>query len=276
MTTTLDTTFPPHTAALRGMGPLEAVDLLLRDRTTFLHRIATIVDLLPMARALLVTSVVTAALFGASIGAYRGGIQIIYAAIKLPLAVLLTAGLVAPALTALGLAARSSDAPLDLRLRFERDAVLVLAALALGGLVTAALTPVVVLSQIFGVSYHELILTLSAACGVGGVLGLVLFLRGMWGRSGRGRVVSSLGGLALFAVVGSQMSWSLRPFLVRPKTEQVPFVRAIEGSLWDSVTRSVDSARGIYVIAPDAAGRYDGPRDVDEGAYEGDGRGALR
>lgn len=254
MTTALDTTFVPRstTALARPMGPLEVVDLLLRDRTTFLRRIESSTDLLSMARALLVTSVVCAAAFGASMGAYRGGIQILYAAIKLPLAVLLTASLVAPALTALGLAARASDAPLDVRGRLLRDLVLVLAALALGGLVIAALTPVVVLGEIFGVSYHELILTLFGACCAGGVLGLVLFLRGMWRRHERGSALSALGALALFAVVGSQMTWSLRPFLVRPRTTEVPFVRAVEGSMLDSVSTSVDSARGVYLEDVDA------------------------
>ncbi len=247
MTTALDTTFVPRSSApARHLGSLEIVDLLLRDRTTFLRRIETSTDLLSMARALLVTSVVCAAAFGASMGAYRGGIQILYAAIKLPLAVLLTAGLVAPALTALGLAARGSDAPLDLRRRLLHDLVLVLSALALGGLVIAALTPVVVLGEIFSVSYHELILTLVGACCAGGLLGLVLFVRGMWRRNERGSGVSSLAALVLFAVVGSQMTWSLRPFLVRPKTTEVPFVRAIEGSILDSVGTSMDSAQGEY------------------------------
>lgn len=263
MTLALEDTFVPPTRTPRDLGPLEVVDLLLRDRTAFLRRIETHADLARVARALLVTCVLATAAFGASIGAYRGGIQILFAAVKLPVAVLLTAGLVAPALTGLGLAARARDDALDVRRVFERDLVLVLAALSLGSLTLAALTPVVVLGEIFGVGYHEMILTLFGACTVGGMLGLALFVRGMARREGRGRVAASLGALALFAVVGSQMTWSLRPFLVRPRTESVPFVRALEGSMFDSVSTSADSARGIYRMETDALrGSPDAQDDV--------------
>ena len=257
MTTTLDTHLSPSAPsasassgsprARASLGALELVDLLLRDRQAFLARIDEATDLLPTARALLITTMVSTAAFGASMGAYRGGVQLLFAAVKLPLALLLTASLVAPALTGLGLAARASDSPLELGRRFSRDLVLVLATLAIAGLVIAALTPVVVLAEIFGASYHELILTLVGACGLGGVVGLAFFFRGMARGTGRGRTSAALGTLALFVVVASQMVWSLRPFLVRPRTEQVPFVRAVEGSLLDSVTRSADSARGVYI-----------------------------
>jgi hypothetical protein len=41
------------------------------------------------------------------------------------------------------------------------------------------------------------------------------------------------------------MTWSFRPFFVRPQSE-VAFLRPIEGSFAGSVSTSVDSARGIY------------------------------
>ena len=47
-------------------------------------------------------------------------------------------------------------------------------------------------------------------------------------------------------IAGMQMTWTLRPYVVRPRTEDVPFLRAREGSFLDSVSRSIDSARGIY------------------------------
>jgi len=50
----------------------------------------------------------------------------------------------------------------------------------------------------------------------------------------------------VFSLVGGQLSWALRPYLVRPRTPDVPFVREVEGSLFDSVTGAMQSARGIY------------------------------
>jgi hypothetical protein len=48
------------------------------------------------------------------------------------------------------------------------------------------------------------------------------------------------------ALVGSQMAWTFRPYVVRPRTEDVPMIRALEGSFIDSVTISTSSALGIY------------------------------
>jgi hypothetical protein len=52
--------------------------------------------------------------------------------------------------------------------------------------------------------------------------------------------------VGVFFAVGGQTSWILRPYLVRPRTEQVPFVRAREGSFADALLMSSRSARGIY------------------------------
>jgi hypothetical protein len=51
----------------------------------------------------------------------------------------------------------------------------------------------------------------------------------------------------VFVVVGGQLSWALRPYLVRPRTEEVPFVREVEGGLLDAVSGAIRSARGIYL-----------------------------
>src|SRR5688572_24850019 len=53
-------------------------------------------------RVLLLAILGGMAAFGVAVGFYRGGVQMLYAAIKLPLVVLLTAAVAMPALTALG------------------------------------------------------------------------------------------------------------------------------------------------------------------------------
>jgi hypothetical protein len=52
--------------------------------------------------------------------------------------------------------------------------------------------------------------------------------------------------LSLLVLVGAQMSWTLRPYLVRPRTVEVPFIRAVEGSVIGAALESWSSARGIY------------------------------
>lgn len=218
------------------LGP---IDQLLRHPREMLERIERGESLGEIARAALITIIVGAAVFGASIGFFRAGVQVLFAGIKLPLVILLTAALVAPALSAL-------RAVLQGEPQLLRDFALVLCALARGTMLLAALAPVVLLAISFDIPYHSLILVVVACCLLGGLVGVTFFLRGTLGGGRRGRVLISGVVAILFLVVGSQMTWTLRPYLVRPRAQSVPFVRAMEGSLFDAVAVSVDSARGRY------------------------------
>lgn len=235
---------PEPAARPEPAPPLEAavglalVDRLLRDQTTVLARIERGEALGPLARTCVITIAAAAAILGATLGAHRGGLQIAYAAIKLPLVLLLTAGLATPTLTAL-------DAAVGGRADLRRDLATVLAALALAAMLCAATAPIVLLADRLGAGYHDVILLTVACCGAGGLGGFVFFLRALAGRGGPRRLVGGVF-LAVCAVVGCQLAWTLRPWVVRPRTVELPFVRAIEGSFLDALGGSLDSARGIY------------------------------
>jgi hypothetical protein len=224
------------TAGIEASEPgLGLVDQLLRRRAAVLARIAAGDDLRGLIRTMLLTIVIGMALVGAALGAYRGGAQIAFAAIKLPLVMLLTAALCAPTLTALQLALGRPASLL-------RDLALVVTALAFGTLVLCAQAPLFLLLATLRLPYHEAILLTVACFAVGGLASVSVLARGIGPRSFV--VLGVL--LAVFAVVGSQMSWTLRPYLVRPRSESVPFLRDLEGSLWESLGQSLRSAQGIY------------------------------
>ena len=218
-------------------GALGVIDLLLRDREAFHAHLERATDLASIARALLLTVIAGCAVFGAAMGANRGGLQLLFAAVKLPLVVLLTAGICGPALTGLLRSVKAESS-------FTKDLLLVLSALALGSSVLAALAPIVVLAELAGTGYHKLILLVVCCCSVGGVAGLSLFIKGLHRRGGS--MLAMILALGVFALVGTQMAWTMRPYVLRPRTPDVPFMRAIEGGFLDSVNRSTDSARGIY------------------------------
>lgn len=216
---------------------LALVDGLLRDQRRVLDRIDRGEALGDLVRTCVLTIAASTAVLGAAIGAQRGGLQIAFAAVKLPLVLLLTAGLVTPALSAL-------DQVVGVRGDLRRDLAGVLAALALAGLLMAATAPIVLMGGA-ALGYHDTILLLVACCGVGGLGGLMFFGRALLRRGGRRRL-TGLVFLGLSAVVGSQMAWTLRPWVVRPQSPEVIFVRSLEGNFLESVRGSVDSARGIY------------------------------
>jgi len=219
-------------------GPLATtLDQLLRDRGALYARLSRGEDLASLARSLVVIAAVSAALFGAALGAYRGGVQIAYAAVKIPLVMLLTAAVCAPSWTALR---RAFGAPSSL----SRELVATLSALAMSGLVLVGLAPLVLAGVVLEVSYHSMALGLAGCALFSGIAGIAV----LW--SARSREPRSRTPLALFlsllVLVGAQMSWTLRPYLVRPQTQDVPFVRAVEGSVVGAAIETLNSARGIY------------------------------
>jgi len=50
----------------------------------------------------------------------------------------------------------------------------------------------------------------------------------------------------VFIAVGGQLAWALRPYLVRPRSPEIVFVRELEGSLFDAAIGAIRSASGIY------------------------------
>lgn len=219
-----------------------AVDEILRDRTAVFTRIERDRDLAGLARAAIVTIFAGAAIFGGAVGAFRGGIQIVYAAIKFPLALLLTAAVCAPALTAITRAVgRATTA--------RQDLARIVCSLAVTALVLAACAPIMVLGALLGdgaVGYHGMALMMAGACAIAGAAGLTTFWRALGASERTGRFTVTAVVLVAFALVGAQMSWTLRPYLVRPRTPDVVFVRDLEGGLIESLHTSFRSARGIY------------------------------
>jgi len=233
--TTLSQTIPES----YGSDFLHTIDQLLRDVPGVLQRIRDARDLATLARAMIVTIVAGAGIFGASMGAYRGGLQVLYAGLKLPLALLLTTAVCAPSLTAL-------NAALGRQACIRRDLSLLLASLARTSLVLAAQAPMVLLAVRMGVSYHAIILLVVACCAAGAVVGLSLLLRGLRTSDAGPVLAVALALLTVFGFVGSQMSWTLRPFVLRPRTPEPTFVRSLEGSFFEAVVTSSMSARGVY------------------------------
>ena len=218
------------------------VDLLLRSPSSFLAQLDDETRRVAVARAMLLTIIGGAAAFGASVGIYRGGAQTLVTALKLPLVELVTAILCAPALTALngGMHGKS-----DLR----RDFALLLSAFALATLVLAGLAPVMLLARCYGVEYHRAIMVLIGCCALGGIAGSSLLVRGLPGSGPRQGFVG-LVLLLMVIVVGTQVSWTFRPYIGRPSQSSVPLFRSVESNFLDASTTAARSADGIYRSTP--------------------------
>jgi hypothetical protein len=185
-----------------------------------------------MVRTMLLAILVGTGIFGAAVGFYRGGAQVLFAAIKLPFVVLLTAALAAPALTALG-------AALGRPARLRPDLVRVLASLARGSLMLAALAPVMLVAICVQLDYRHSVMLLVGCCAGAGATGLPLLMRGLW-KERRGRLFLTAAMLVVVSMAGTHTSWLFRPYLVRPETTVIPFLRGIDGSFSGAVGESFE------------------------------------
>lgn len=184
-----------------------------------------------VARTALVTLVVSSVAFGAAIGTFHGGRQIAFAMLKMPLVVLVTLGLAAPAFYAL---TAVFGRPWRLRAVFS----LVLAAGARFALVMLATTPICWLTIDFGTPYEAIKLTATTAYGLAGLAGLEVLVRGLG--EGRGRRETLVLFVCVFLGIGAQTAWVMRPYLGRPgvRTMQL-FTREREGGLVVQLHRAV-------------------------------------
>ena len=185
----------------------------------------------------LVSVVIGGGLFGTALASSRGGIQLLYSAVKLPTVFLLTLILVTPAIAALAVVLRR---PLSL----AGASVLMLAAAGRAALVLLALAPVVWLAFDRGLTYHRGIVVACICYGIAGLEALRM-LRLALGKDLRSFVV--IGAFALVLLpAGGQTAWMLRPYVGRPSQHSLPFLRSRESSFGESVERSLFSSMDIY------------------------------
>lgn len=213
------------------------------SREAFLDDLLEEEGLIPRLLALVAVMTAGAALYGAVLGAWRGGPQMIYAAIKLPLVLIVTSGLTMPFnwMTAI---------LLGLRIRFGQVAVLTFLVLAVASVVLASLVPVVWLFTVSAppvsvearTTHNLLYLLHTGVVAFSGVVGASI-LRGTLGRltdetHTANRIFFIW--LVTFALVGGEVAWALRPF-VGSIYFPVVFLRddALSGNVYEFILRDI-------------------------------------
>jgi hypothetical protein len=171
-------------------------------------------DLASIAASAIMAIVAGAVLFGAAVGSWRGGAQIAFSAIKLPIVTVGTLVVCVPAFHAI---AAVFGRPWSLRSAVS----IMLVAGARFSLVLLAATPVVWLTINLGASYDAVKLLASLAYALGGLAALVLVLSGLG--PGPGRLATVLTFVGVFLVVGGQSAWILRPYIGTPGRDDITF-----------------------------------------------------
>ena len=186
--------------------------MLLSNREAFFEEVVDGAGLGTKLRYASLTVIGLAGFFGAVAGAYSGPAQAISAGIKLPFLFFATFVICFPAFYVVQVLVGS-------RLRLQQVVVLVVGALALTSIILAALVPITAFFLITGANYyfqHLLNIGIAVVAGAFGMyalhdgLAVVCEKRGVYPR----KALTIMRAWAiLFAFVGVQLAWNLRPFL---------------------------------------------------------------
>lgn len=216
---------------------------LLRDRKQFLSEVRSKTKLESKIASLLVASSLFFAIYGAIIGAYGGGLQIISSAIKLPALYLLTLLICLPTLYFFDILAGS-------KLDFRQYITMALTAVSVISVLLFGFAPVILFFLISVKDYFFFLLLNVLVMAVTGTIGVRLFYKGMRDMSGSpdapklsARRYLLQGWMLLYGLVGSQLGWTLRPFLGFDGEPFQVFRPEIDGNFYSQVARSI----GIFM-----------------------------
>ena len=217
---------------------------LLRDRKNFLEDIRQDTKLESKILSLLIASTLFLAIYGGIIGASSGGLQIISSAVKLPALYLITLTICLPTLYFFDILFGSI-------LNFRQYVAMSLTAVGVISVLLFSFAPVILFFLISIQDYNFFVLLNIAIMGLTGVIGVKLFYQGMHSLAGseaegvklRNRLLR--GWLFLYALVGSQLGWTLRPFFGAPGEPFQLFRPEIEGNFYLQVIRMFRTLLGF-------------------------------
>jgi len=234
---------PPKTQDFKPVEQAEGlfgfIDGLLRHRDALFQQIFRNEDVVNLIRRMLMIIIATCFLTGLVMGASRGfSLQIIASGIKVPVLFLFTLVVCYPVLYIVNVVMGS-------RLSFLQTFALIMVAVTLNSVLLSSCATIVLFFTMTGASYdflkllHVLIFTFS------GIWGMIALWRGLQAMCEESSIYPKHAlkimrlWILIFAFVGTQMAWSLRPFVGSPGMEFSVF-RSQEGNfykdVWDSVS----------------------------------------
>jgi hypothetical protein len=221
------------------MKPFATVMTLLRERQQFLEDIRQGNRLQIKLLGLFVASSIFFAIYGLIIGCSSGILQGLFSAIKLPALYLLTLIICFPTLYFFNIMFGSKQT-------FEQYLTLLMTAMAEISVLLLGFAPVTLFFMLSTQDYQFFILLNVAILGLTGILGIKFFYEGMIymtekdeeGRKLRLNILRFW--LILYGLVGTQLSWTLRPFFGAPG-QPFQLFREQESNFYLNIIQSISS-----------------------------------
>jgi hypothetical protein len=228
------------------MKDLAVIETILRNRYHFFVEIRDGMGLSEKMRAMLISSVMFLALYGAVLGSTHSLWQALSSAVKLPILFLATMVVCSPTLYFFNVLFGSNQS-------LTQNVALILTAITVTSVLLLAFTPVIVFFLLTTGGYQFFKLLNVAIFAISGSMGVSFLSQGM-------RIVSAAGkeGLSarrnvvrlwiiLYGFVGSQMAWTLRPFIGAPSMKFELF-RQLGGNFYANLFASIGELLGFFVV----------------------------
>ena len=223
------------------------VETILRDRSRFFEEIRAGTDVAGKIRSMLISSIAFLAVYGAVLGSTHSLIQALSSAAKLPPLFLATMLVCIPTLYVF-------SALFGANQRLNQVIALVLAAITIMAvlLLSFASISLFFILTAGGYQFFKLLNVLFFA--IAGITGLLFLTQGMrvlaaddkeHGRTGRWFVLHFW--IVLYAFVGCQMAWTLRPFVGYPYAK-FELIRQLGGNFYAEVFRSIGELLGFFIV----------------------------
>ena len=219
---------------------------LLRDRGNFLTEIENNKYIDKKIVSLLVCSSLFLALYGAILGSTHGSLQIISSAFKLPALYLLTLLICLPTLYFM-------DVVLGSKQTFSQYVALLLASVAMMSVMLFGFAPVTLFFRLSIDDYWFFLLLNIILLGFTGIVGIGFFYKSMMsliekeqlGKASKNRYKLITGWLFLYGFVGSQLGWTLRPFVGTPN-QPFSLFREIESNFYIQAIKIIGKVLGVH------------------------------
>lgn len=217
---------------------------LLRDRHGFMAEIGQGTRVNTKITALLFSSSIFFAIYGLIVGSFSSWMQSLSSAIKLPILYLMTLTICLPTLYFFNILFGS-------RKNFTQHLGVVMASVASIAVLLFSFAPVTLFFLITTPDYSFFMLLNVAILGLTGFVGVKFLYDGMQllseqdeedGRLNRRKLVQAW--LLLYAFVGSQLGWTLRPFFGAPD-QPFQLFRQLEGNFYQAVFHALLNILGM-------------------------------
>lgn len=228
------------------MNDLAIIETILRNRRSFFAEIREGIDLREKMRAMLVSSIVFLMLYGAVMGSTHSLSQTLSSAVKLPVLFLATLVICSPTLYFFNVLFGSNQS-------LTQNFALILTAITVTTVLLLSFAPIVLFFLLTTSHYQFFKLLNVAVFAITGGIGVTFLSQGMRivsaGGEERGRARYNVVRfwVIVYAFVGSQMAWTLRPFVGAPSMEFELF-RQLGGNFYANIFASIGEILGFFTV----------------------------